>query len=488
MAAKPIPEPACLPDNGAAPSPRVTSIWEVALRRVEELRPNPRNPRTHSKRQIGDLANTIKAVGFIGTIVVDETGMILAGHARHAAAKLAGLQEVPTLRVRGLSSEQIRAFVLADNKFAERAGWDRELLAAELEELSILLPTLKLDLSITGFEAAEIDVFFTDMGEDANAAVEDLIPPTARRAVSRRGDIWTMHKHRVQCGDAREFDGYSRLMQGKAASVSFTDPPYNVAIPGHAQGRGQIKHPNFAVGAGEMDSEEYYAFLKTCLGLAAEVSLDGAVHYVCMDWRHIETLIRASQHVYGDLLNLVVWNKTNSGQGSFYRSQHELIAVLRVGRGPHCNNVELGRHGRNRSNVWTYPGVNSFGTGRNEALAMHPTVKPVALVADALRDCTARGEVVLDPFLGSGTTLLAAEKAGRVCFGIELEPAYTDVAVRRWQAYAKADAVLEGDGRTFDEIAAARLRSAAAGDGSMHDARVGAPPHRPRRQGPKSDG
>ena len=187
------------------------------------------------------------------------------------------------------------------------------------------------------------------------------------------------------------------------------------------------------------------------------VSRDGAVHFVCMDWRHIDILMEVGRDIYSSMLNLVVWNKTNPGQGSFYRSQHELIGVFRVGEAPHQNNVELGRHGRNRSNVWTYPGVNSFGAGRDEALAMHPTVKPVALVADAMRDCTSKGDLVLDPFLGSGTTVMAAEKIGRRCFGLEYEPAYVDVAIRRWQAYAKADAILEGDGRTFDEIAAERL-------------------------------
>jgi DNA modification methylase len=206
-----------------------------------------------------------------------------------------------------------------------------------------------------------------------------------------------------------------------------------------------------------MDEAEFHSFLKTSLGAAAQVCREGAIHFVCMDWRHIDILMRVAREIYGATLNLVVWNKTNSGQGSFYRSQYELIGVFRVGSAPHQNNIELGRHGRNRSNVWSYPGVNSFGAGRDDALAMHPTVKPVALVADALRDCTAKGEIVLDPFLGSGTTIIAADKVGRICVGMEYEPAYVDVIIRRWQAYQKADAVLDGDGRTFDEIAAERL-------------------------------
>lgn len=237
----------------------------------------------------------------------------------------------------------------------------------------------------------------------------------------------------------------------------FTDPPYNVRVSGHVQGRRRVKHSEFAFASGEMSDTAYRAFLTTCLGSAARVSRDGAVHYICMDWRHIDILMSVGREIYGSTLNLVVWNKTNPGQGSFYRSQHELIGVFRVGEAPHQNNVELGRHGRNRSNVWTYPGVNSFGVGRDDALAMHPTVKPVALVADAMRDCSSNRDLILDPFLGSGTTVMAAEKIGRLCFGLEYEPTYVDVMVRRWQVYTKADAILEGDGRTFDEIAAERL-------------------------------
>jgi DNA methylase len=236
----------------------------------------------------------------------------------------------------------------------------------------------------------------------------------------------------------------------------FTDPPYNVRVAGHVQGRGQVRHAEFAFASGEMSDGEFRAFLHTCLGHAAGVSRGGCLHFVCMDWRHIGELIEVGRQIYPAMINLVVWNKANAGQGSFYRSQHELIAVFRAGEGPHQNNVELGRHGRSRTNIWHYPGVNSFGAGRDDALAMHPTVKPVALVADAMRDCTSKGDLILDAFLGSGTTMMAAEKIGRRCNGIEYEPTYVDVAIRRWQAYAKKDAVLDGDGRTFDEVEAAR--------------------------------
>jgi DNA modification methylase len=314
---------------------------------------------------------------------------------------------------------------------------------------------------LTGFEAGERDVLLADIGEE-KPEPEDRLPPAAWPAVSRRGDIWILRKHRILCGDARDSSSYARLMKDELAAMVFTDPPYNVRIAGHVRGRGHVKHNEFAFGSGEMSEDAFRAFLAACLGSAANVSGDGALHYVCQDWRHIDILMGAGHEIYGSMLNLIVWNKTNPGQGSFYRSQHELIGVFRVGDVPYQNNIELGRHGRNRSNVWTYPGMNSFGAGRDDALAMHPTIKPVALVADAMRDCTSKGELVLDPFLGSGTTIMAAEKIGRRCFGLEYEPAYVDVAVRRWQAYTKTDAILEGDGRTFDQIAAERLAASEA--------------------------
>jgi hypothetical protein len=244
-------------------------------------------------------------------------------------------------------------------------------------------------------------------------------------------------------------------MDGASASAVFCDPPYNLRVSGIG-GRGRVRHPEFAFASGEMSPSQYRKFLHETLGNGVRGSSEGAVHFVCMDWRHISDLIDVGRELYDAMLNLVVWNKLNAGQGSFYRSQHELIGVFRVGGHPHRNNVELGRFGRNRSNVWTYAGVNTFGRGRDEALAAHPTVKPVALVADALLDCTARGDVVLDQFTGSGTTILAAEKVGRIGFGIEYEPGYVDIAIKRWQGSTKLEATLADDGRSFEEICAAR--------------------------------
>jgi hypothetical protein len=433
----------------------------IVFQSPDALRPHPRNARTHPKRQIKQVADSIKAFGHLVPILIDEAGTVLAGHARLAAAKLIGLATVPTIVASGLTDAQKRAFMIADNKLTQNGGWDREMLAVEIGELSIQLPTLNLDLSVTGFDAGEIDVLLSDVG-DEKPEPEDALPPDKGIIVTRRGDLWRLGRHRVLCGDAREPSDYARLMGDDRADMVFTDPPYNVRVAGHVQGRGQVRHAEFAFASGEMTDGEFRAFLHVCLGHAAGVSRDGCLHFVCMDWRHIGELIEVGREIYPAMINLVVWNKANAGQGSFYRSQHELIAVFRAGEGPHQNNVELGRHGRSRTNIWQYPGVNSFGAGRDDALAMHPTVKPVALVADAMRDCTSKGDLILDAFLGSGTTVMAAEKIGRRCNGIEYEPIYVDVAIRRWQAYAKKDAVLDGDGRTFDEIAAARRQADAS--------------------------
>jgi DNA modification methylase len=425
---------------------------KVVYQPIDDLVPDPRNPRTHSRRQRRMIAGSLRKFGFVNPIIVDERNRIIAGHGRWEAAKSEGFSEVPTIRLEHLTPDQRRAYVIADNRLAEQAGWDREMLVSELGALI----ELDWDLEILGFEAAEVDALFGDLAGDGGDP-EDRLSPAGGPRVARRGDLWRLGKHRILCGDAQNPPEYARLMNGRSAAMAFIDPPYNVRVAGHVQGRGRIKHEEFKFASGEMSDSEFRDFLAVCLGQAAASSVEGAVHFVCMDWRHIDILIAVGRQIYGAMLNLVVWNKSNAGQGSFYRSQHELIAVFRVGDASHQNNVELGRHGRNRTNVWSYPGVNSFGAGREDAMAMHPTVKPVGMVADAIRDCTSMRDLIVDPFLGSGTTIMAAEKIGRVAFGIEIDPAYVDVAVRRWQAFVKSEATLEGDGRTFDEVAAERL-------------------------------
>jgi DNA modification methylase len=421
------------------------------------LRPNPRNPRTHSKKQIKLIAASIRQFGFSNPIIVDEANTVLAGHGRLEAARLEGLTHVPIICLDHLTAVQKRAYLIADNKLAEQAGWSREVLAIELGELTELLPAENLEVSLTGFEIAEIDLLLADMAA-SKLEPADALPAVPQNAVTEHGDVWLLGKHRLSCGDARDLNCFAPLMQGSLAAAVFCDPPYNVRVRSIG-GRGKIQHSEFAFASGEMRSPQFRRFLHDTLGNGVRVSNEAAIHFVCMDWRHIGDLIDVGHEVYDTMLNLVVWNKSNAGQGSFYRSQHELIGVFRSGGRPHRNNVELGRFGRNRSNVWTYAGVNTFGKDRMKSLAAHPTVKPLALVADALLDCTARGDVVLDQFAGSGTTILAAEKIGRIAYCLEYEPRYVDVAILRWQQQTKLEATLEGDGRTFEEIGEARAKS-----------------------------
>lgn len=419
---------------------------------TEVLKRNPRNARTHSANQIRQIADSIREFGFVVPIVVDENRNILAGHGRLDAAKLLGLNHVPRIEVHGLSEAKRRALALADNRIGGSAGWNRELLAIEFTELSGLLLEEKLDISITGFTAVEIDQISADFEEDSSDPA-DAPQRLSQDAVSQTGDRWILGRHSILCGDARQSDALEHLMGDSRAAMMFADPPYNVRVR-KIVGRGRIKHGEFAMASGEMSSTDFVEFLTSTLSTAALFSRDGALHYVCIDWRHVGELLEAGECVYGETLNLAVWVKTNAGQGSFYRSQHELVAVFRVGDASHLNNIELGRHGRNRSNVWHYPGVNTFRKGRLDDLKSHPTVKPVALVADAIKDCTRRGDIVLDTFCGSGTTILAAERVGRRARALEIDPRYVDVSIRRWQAFTARDAVHAKTGLNFDQTAA----------------------------------
>ena len=426
---------------------------------VRELRPHPNNARTHSKKQIRQIAKSIQQFGFCNPVLVDDAKQIIAGHGRVEAAKLLGIDAVPTVRLSHLSAADKRAYVLADNKLAEKAGWDRELLAIELQGLI----ELDVDIELTGFEMAEIDLLFEEAREANDASgPEDALPePSPAPAVSQTRDLWLLGSHRLLCGDARDQAAYDQLLAGAKAEFVFTDPPYNVAIDGHVCGLGRIQHREFAMGCGEMSEAEFTAFLKTVFALLADNSIDGSIHQVCMDWRHIWEMLEAGRTVYSELKNLCVWNKTNAGMGSFYRSKHELVFVWKSGTAAHLNNFELGQHGRHRSNVWDYPGINTMRPGRLEELAMHPTVKPVALVADAIKDCARRGGLVLDPFCGSGTILIAAERTGRKARALEIDPIYVDVAVRRWQACAGKSAILAGSSETFEITADRRAKAAA---------------------------
>src|SRR5262245_37154165 len=418
---------------------------------VEMLRPYERNARTHSNRQIRQIAKSIQRFGFCNPVLIDDQGQIIAGHGRVAAAKLLGIKQVPTVKLAHLSEAEKRAYVLADNRLAEKAGWDRKMLAIELQGLI----DLQFEVELTGFETAEIDIILDEAGDAAGVPVgrEDETPTYASGpAVTRPGDLWQLGAHRLLCADARDPAAYVRLLESTKADFAFTDPPCNVKIDGHVCGLGRIRHADFAMGCGEMSEAEFASFLEAAFEQLAANTIDGSIHQVCMDWGHMPEMLAAGHAVYSELKDLCVWNKDEARMGTFYRSKHELESVWKSGTAPHVNTFELGQHGRSRSNVWDYSGVNSLKPGRLDELAMHPTVKPVALVADAIKDCSRRNSLVLDPFAGSGTVLIAAERTGRRARALEIDPRYVDVAVRRWEGYSGKAAVLAGTDSTFEEI------------------------------------
>ncbi len=434
---------------------------QIVMRKIDELRPYAANARTHSRKQIGQIAQSIERFGFTNPILIAGDGEILAGHGRVEAARYLGWREVPTLALSELDEAERRAYVLADNKLALNAGWDQEILAIELQALV----DLEFDVELTGFSLAEIDLVIdsaSDSQPDAVDAPEDRVPPLGVSAISAKGDVWSLGRHRLICGDARDPHVYEILLNDERVDLIFTDPPYNVPIDGHVCGLGKVQHREFAMATGEMSEAAFTEFLTASLKPASEKCRNGAIAFVCMDWRHMSELIAAGHQVFDEIKNLIVWNKTNGGMGTFYRSKHELIFVFKVGRGEHTNSFGLGDTGRYRTNVWDYPGISSVGANRDSDLAMHPTVKPVALVADAIRDCSKRGDIVLDQFGGSGTTLIAAEKVGRLGRLIEYDPLYCDTIIRRWQMVTGKKAKHALSGEWFEDVEFVSLSGRAA--------------------------
>ena len=427
-------------------------------RPIAALKYNPSNPRLHSRRQIRQIARSVKAFGFNVPILVDADLKIIAGHGRVLAAQELGLNVVPTVCLDHLTEAQVSAFTIADNRLTEISTWDDKILAEQLKDLSLL--ELDFNLEATGFEMGEIDFRIESavlIEKDNNT---NAIPPVPiGPPVCRLGDLWLLGRHRLYCGSALEPGAFSLLMEGERAALVFTDPPYNVPIDGHASGLGAVRHREFAMASGEMSSQQFTDFLALSFALLSQNSIDGSIHFICMDSRHSAELLAAGNALYTELKNICVWVKHNAGMGSLYRSQHEFIFVFKHGHARHRNTIELGRFGRHRSNVWNYPGINSFGRAGEEGnlLALHPTVKPVALVADAILDCSARGDLVLDAFLGSGTTIIAAERVGRRCYGLEIDPLYADIIIRRWQTYSGEAATHAVSGVTFDSSNMATL-------------------------------
>ena len=427
---------------------------KVELRPVSALKPAKRNARTHSDRQIEQIAASIRNFGFNSPVLVDAEGALVAGHGRVEAARRLGMADVPVILLDHLTPDELRAYAIADNRIAENAGWDADMLKIEFGELQVL--DLGFELEVTGFNTTQIDLVIDGKGTRKNT---EVLPTVDRRVASgvEAGDLWLVGDHRLLCGSALERDSFVTLMGEERARMVFSDPPYNVKIDGHVCGLGSVKHAEFRMAAGEMSRREFTEFLMAAFRNQAEFSINGAIHYQCMDWRHMGEMLEAGEAVYSDLKNLCVWSKDNGGMGAFYRSQHELVFVWKVGEEPHLNTVELGRNGRYRTNIWEYPAASK--TGADADLAMHPTVKPVPMIMDAIKDTSKRKEIVLDCFGGSGSTLIAAEKTKRRARLIELEPGYCEVTILRWEELTGSNATLAATGETFSNVKARRVEA-----------------------------
>jgi hypothetical protein len=414
-----------------------------------DCKPLGRATRKHPPHQLRKLAASISRFGFVLPILMDAERRVVAGWGLVLAARQLGLNEVPAVSLTDLSEADLRMLRLALNRITDDATWDRETLILEFSEILELAP--QIDLEISGFEMGEFDVLLDGSGIDQ----EDELPAidTAATPVTRVGDVWILGEHRLLCGDALSSESYARVLGSDKADMMFADPPFNVPVEGHVSGLGKVKHTNFAMASGELSPAEFQTFLRTALGHAASRSINGAIHYVCMDWRHLRELLAAGGEIYSDFLNVCVWNKSNAGMGSLYRSKHELVFVFKVGKGPHINNVALGKYGRHRTNVWDYVSQNALSGTSKSKLALHPTVKPVAMIADAIRDCSNRGGLILDPFGGAGTTLIAAERTGRRARVIELNPIFVDVSIERWQRLTGGTAIHADSGQPFGRSA-----------------------------------
>ena len=427
---------------------------------IDSIKADPTNPRLHKAAQVTAISRSILTFGFNVPLLVDESDRIVGGHGRLAAAAKAGLKELPVIRLGHLTEHQRKAFMIADNRLTDLSRWDEKLLAETVRDLS--LADLDFDLDVIGFSVGEIDLRIESLSDATDNAPDDQLPVLEADAVSRLGDLWVCGEHRLLCGDAREASSWTRLMDGKLAAAGFTDPPYNDNIDGFVSGLGAHRHREFKMASGEMDRDQFTGFLETALGHMAAHSEKASIHIVAMDWRHSWEMLTAGEAAFSELKNICVWSKQAPGMGSLYRSQHEFFFVWKSGRGRHRNNVELGRNGRSRSNVWCYPSAAAFRHSEGtDLLATHPTCKPVALIADAILDVTKRGDIVIDPFLGSGTTIIAAERVGRIAYGIELDPTYCDAIIRRFEALTGQQATLE-DGQAFADVAAQRLSGAGA--------------------------
>jgi DNA modification methylase len=441
-------------------------IAGVVIERVatESVKSNPRNAKEHPDLQIALIAENIRTFGFNHPLLIDENGTLIGGHGRLAAALVLGLKQVPVLRLANLSQQEKRAVALADNKLAELGRWNTEMLRLELKELTIDAGDLTFDYAITGFDTVEIDQIVCGEPSSGNRDSADEVPRPAAvdAAVTEAGDLWVCGDHRLYCGSGLEGSSYRELLAGTSADVVFADPLYNVPVASGVAKRGEV--PDFAPSASHLTSEEFIEFSQATFEHIASNVVAGAVIYLCIDWRRLDELSVAARRYFGNPKDMVVWVTANAGRGSFYRSQHQHIAVYVAGSSSPRTDFPLGERGRYRSNVWNYPGYKTSARDRDTGLRVGPTVKPVALVVDALRDCSKRGQIVLDPFAGFGTTMIAAERTGRRARLIEIDPAYCDLIVRRWQIITGKSAQLAKSSQTFAELKARRLDAGGSGE------------------------
>src|ERR1019366_3764500 len=427
----------------------MTPLLIIRTVAIDSLTPYNQSARIHNRAQHRKLEKILSRFGQVLPIIVDDKNVVIDGHAVLQGLKALGRTEIQVVVAASRDPVEIRALRLALNRIPADAGWDREKLRTEFAQLI----DLGTDMELTGFDTVEIDMTLAidEPADDAceTIPIDDLTSKPIAATVT--GDIWRLGRHRIACGDARDKDLIARLTEGRMVAAVFVDPPYNVPIDGHVSGLGRTRHAEFAMASGEMTAEQFTAFLTTSFAAMVPSLADGAIVFAAMDWRHMGEITKAASNCEFELKNVCVWVKSNAGMGTFYRSQHEFIFVFKQGKGAHQNNFELGQHGRSRSNVWRYAGVNTFGKNRMDELTVHPTVKPLKMIADALKDVTRRGELVIDSFLGSGSTMLAAEETGRTCLGVEVDPGYVEVAIRRWQKFTGKKAVHLVTGELFDE-------------------------------------
>jgi DNA modification methylase len=436
-----------------APDLLTTLALQIQYLPTASLSALGRKSRTHTKDQIGRIAESIRTFGFTVPILVDEDQKVIAGNARLEAAIQLGLVQVPVVALSHLTRAQKRAFVIAENQLATLSGWDKDVLRIEFKELSEL--DLDFSLETTGFVEPQMDAIM--FGGSAGKP-EDRLPPLPATPTSRLGDLWLLGDHKLLCGDSTEPESLSALLGGEPARAVFTDIPYNCQVQGHVTG--SSAHGEFVMASGELSDEAFAEFMAKSLMRISETLMPGGVAYFCIDWRNADKVFDGVKPTELEMMNLVVWDKGSGGMGSWYRSRHELIFVLRKDGAGHLNRVELGKHGRDRHNVWCYPGVNGFGSEKAKARDMHPTVKPLNLVRDAILDCSARGDLIVDLFSGSGTTIAAAHNSGRRGAAIDLDPRYVDTGVVRWQDISGKEAVLAATGQTFREVRAERAAAA----------------------------